>query len=117
MVPGENSSVHGNILTDCNKHSQVSAPTHIKELPGRFSVSCLPAAVFDPLICDNEVVPLAADLFNRKYVTLGGHFLLDALEELRAFPSLVQAPASPDGLDQAQNGLGGEIGAGGKCLF
>lgn len=91
--------------------------TYIKELPGRLSVSCLPAAVFNPLICDNEVVPLAADLFNRKYVTPGGHFLLDALEELRAFPSLVQAPAAPDGLDQTQDSFGGEVRAGGKRLF
>lgn len=111
---------HQSILTDCSAHPQASFPTiktYIKELPGRFSVSCLPAAVFNPLICDNEVVPLAADLFNRKYVTLGSHFLLDALEELRAFPSLIQAPASTDGLDETQNCFGGEIRAGGKRLF
>lgn len=77
----------------------------------------LPAAVFNPLVCDDEVVPLTADLLNGEHVALGGHLLLDALEELRALPGLIEAPAAPDGLDQAQHGFGGEIGAGGKRLF
>lgn len=72
-------------------------------------MSCLPAAIFDPFVCDNEVIPFAADLFHRKDVALGSHFFLDALEELRAFPGLVEAPAAPDGLYQAQNSFGGEI--------
>lgn len=69
----------------------------------------LPAAVFHPLVRDNEVVPLAPDFLHRKYVALGGHLLLDALEELGALASLVQAPAAPDGLDQTQNSFGGEV--------
>lgn len=77
----------------------------------------LPAAIFNPLVRDNEVVPLAADLFHRKHVPLGGHLLLDALEELRAFPSLVQAPAASNGLDQTQDSLGGEIGDARKRLL
>lgn len=91
--------------------------TYIKELPGRFGVPRLPAAIFNPLVRDNEVVPLAADLLHRKHVPLGGHLLLDALEELRAFPSLVQAPAASNSLDQTQNGLGREIGDGRKHLL
>lgn len=77
----------------------------------------LPAAVFNPLVRDNEVVPLAADLFNRQHVPLGGHLLLDALEELRALPGLVQAPAAADCLDQTQHCFGGEVGAGRKRLI
>lgn len=80
-------------------------------------MSRLPAAVFNPLVSDNEVIPLAADLFNRKNVPLGGHLLLDTLEELRALPSLVQAPAATDGLDQTQNSFGGEIRAGENHLL
>ena len=91
--------------------------TYVKELPGCFGVSRLPAAIFNPLVRDNEVVPLAADLLHRKHVALGGHLLLDALEELRAFPGLVQAPAASNGLDQTQNSLGGEIGDGRKRLL
>lgn len=80
-------------------------------------MSRLPAAVFNSLVCDNEVVPLAADLFDRKHVPLGGHLLLDTLEELGAFPSLVQTPAASDGFNKTQNGFGGEIGARGKHLL
>lgn len=40
---------------------------YIKELPGRFGVARLPAAVFNSLVSDNEVVPFAADLLNRKH--------------------------------------------------
>lgn len=91
--------------------------TYIKKFPGCFCMSRLPAAVFNPLVSDNEVIPLAADLFNRKNVPLGGHLLLDTLEELRALPSLVQAPAATDGLDQTQNSFGGEIWAGENHLL
>lgn len=80
-------------------------------------MSCLPAAVFNPLVCDNEVVPLAADLFDRKHVAPGGQLFLDTLEELRTFPGLIQTPAASDGLNETQNGFGGEIGAGGKHLL
>lgn len=55
---------------------------YIKELPGRFGVARLPAAVFNSLVSDNEVVPLAADLLDRKHESFGGQLFLDALEEL-----------------------------------
>lgn len=77
----------------------------------------LAAAVFNSLVCDDEVVPLAADLFDRKRVALGGHLLLYALEELRAFSSLIQTPAASNCLNKTQNSFGGEIGAGGKRLL
>lgn len=38
---------------------------YIKELPGRFGVACLTAAIFNSLVRDNEVVPLATDLLHR----------------------------------------------------
>lgn len=90
---------------------------YIKELPGRFGVARLPAAVFDSLVSHNEVVPLAADLLDRKHESFGGQLFLDALEQLWTLPSLVQTPAAPDSLDKTQNNLGGEVGAGGKCLL
>lgn len=74
----------------------------------------LPAAVFNSLVRDNEVVPLSADLLDGKHVPFGCQLFLDALEELGALPGLVQTPAAPDSLDEAQNNLGGEVGAGGK---
>lgn len=80
-------------------------------------MSRLPAAVLDSLVSDDEVVPLAADLFHGEHVPLGRHLLLDTLEELRALPRLVQAPAASDGLDETQDGLGGEVGDGGERLF
>lgn len=42
----------------------------------------LPAAVLHSLVSDNEVVPLAADLVDRKHESFGGQLFLDALEEL-----------------------------------
>lgn len=90
---------------------------YIKELPGRFGVACLPAAIFNSLVSDNEVVPLAADLLNRKHESFGGQLFLDALEELGTLPSLIQTPAAPNSLDETQNHLGGKVGAGGKYLF
>ena len=72
-------------------------------------MSRLPAAVFHPLVRDDEVIPLATDLLHRKHVALGGHLLLDALEQLGALPGLVEAPAPPHGLDQTQDGFGGEV--------
>lgn len=91
------------------KRSFSRCRTYIEELPGRFRVPRLPAAVLNPLVRDDEVVPLAADLLHRQHVALGGHLLLDALEELRALAGLVQAPAASDGLDQTQHGFGGEV--------
>lgn len=90
---------------------------YVKELPGGLGMSRLPAAVLDSLVSDDEVVPLAADLFHGEHVPLGRHLLLDTLEELRALPRLVQAPAPSDGLDETQHGLGGEVGDGGERLF
>lgn len=87
---------------------------YIKELPGRFGVARLPAAVFNSLVSDNKVVPLAADLLNRKHESFGGQLFLDTLKELRTLPSLVQTPAAPNSFDETQNNLGGEVGAGGK---
>lgn len=84
----------------CRKEAPVFLNgTYIKELPGSLSMSRLPAAVFNSLVCDNEVVPLAADLFDRKHVAPGGHLFLDTLEELRTFPGLVQTPAASNGLN------------------
>lgn len=62
---------------------------YVKELPGGLGMSRLPAAVLDSLVSDDEVVPLAADLFHGEHVPLGRHLLLDTLEELRALPRLV----------------------------
>lgn len=56
--------------------------SYIKELPGCFGVARLPAAVLNSLVSDNEVVPLAADLLDRKHESFGGQLFLDALEEL-----------------------------------
>lgn len=55
---------------------------YIKELPGRFGVARLPTAIFNSLVSDNEVVPLAADLLDRKHESFGGQLFLDALKEL-----------------------------------
>lgn len=77
----------------------------------------LPAAVFNSLVSDNEIVPLATDLLDRKHKSFGGKLFLDALEELWTLPGLVQSPAAPDSLDETQNNLGGEVGAGGKCFL
>lgn len=90
---------------------------YVKELPGGLGMARLPAAVLDPLVRDNEVVPLAADLLHGERVPLGRHLLLDTLEELRALPRLVQGPAASHGLDEAQDGLGGEVKDGGQRLF
>lgn len=90
---------------------------YIKELPGCFGVARLPAAVLNSLVSDNEVVPLAADLLDRKHESFGGQLFLDALEELWTLPSLVQTPAAPHSLDETQNNLGGEVRAAGKCLL
>lgn len=87
---------------------------YIKELPGGFGMACLTAAIFNSLVRDNEVVPLATDLLHRKHVPFGGQLFLDALEELRALPCLVQTPAAADSLDETQNNLGGEVWATGK---
>lgn len=104
-----------NLLQDM--HNGKEDCIYIKELPGSFRVSSLPAAVFNSLVRDDEIVPLAADLFNRKHVPLSGHLLLDALEELRALPGLIQTPAASNSFDETQDGFGGEIGAGGEHLF
>lgn len=77
----------------------------------------LPAAVLDSLVGDNEVVPLAADLLHGERVPLGSHLLLDTLEELRALPRLIQSPTASHGLDEAQDGLGGEVEDGGQRLL
>lgn len=92
-------------------------PPYIKELPGSFGMACLPAAVFNSLVRDDEVVPLATDLLHGQHVPFGSQLFLDALEELRALPGLVQTPAAPDSLDETQNNLGGEVWAGGKRLL
>lgn len=103
------------------KHSERNekdgAGSHVKELPGGLGVARLPAAVLDSLVCDDEVVPLAADLLHGQHVPLGRHLLLDALEEVRALPRLVETPAASHRLDETQDGLGGEVGDGGQRLF
>lgn len=106
------------VVDDLSANGVAEGGIHqIKELPRRLSMSRLPAAVFNPLVCHNEVVLLATDFLNRQYVPLGGHLLLDTLEELRAFPSLIETPATPDGLNQTQNGFGREIRARAKRLL
>lgn len=90
---------------------------YVKELPGGLGMSRLPAAILDPLVRDDEIVPLAADLFHGVHVPLGRHLLLDTLEELRALPRLVQSPAASHGLDETQDRLGGEVRDGGERLL
>lgn len=102
---------------DLEHDGKVGSGFYVKELPGGLGMSRLPAAVLDSLVRDDEVVPLAADLFHGEHVPLGRHLLLDTLEELRALPRLVQSPAASHGLDETQDGLGGEVGDGGERLF
>ena len=75
-------------------------------------MSSLSAAVLNPLVGNNQVVPFAADLLYRKNMSFRGHFLLNALKELRAFTSVIKPPAPTHGLYQAQHSFRGEVRAG-----